>query len=198
MKKITTRKLVESAMLIAVGTVLSLVQIALPFGGGVTACSMLPLVILSHRYGWRWGAVSAFVYSLLQLLLGMSNVGYATNFVMMLGIIFLDYILAYTAIGFSGIFDKVIKNPRAAMAVGIAVTFIVRFLCHLVSGAWIWGVYMPEEFMGLTMTNVWVYSFLYNGWYMAAEIVLTEIVAMAIYTPLGKYFRGEDIKTAKA
>jgi thiamine transporter len=78
--------------------------------------------------------------------------------------------------------------------VGIAVTFTARFLCHLVSGAWIWGVWMPEEFMGLPMTNVWVYSFLYNGWYMAAEIVVTEIVAMLLYKPLGKYFRGEDLK----
>jgi thiamine transporter len=198
MKKITTRKLVESAMLIAVGTVLSLIQISLPFGGGITACSMLPLIVLSHRYGWKWGVVSAFIYSVLQLLLGMNNVGYATSFVMMLGIIFLDYIIAYTVIGLSGIFDKIIKNPRAAVAVGIAVTFIARFLCHLVSGAWIWGVWMPEEFMGLPMTNVWVYSFLYNGWYMAAEIVVTEIVAMLIYKPLGKYFRGEDLKAIRA
>jgi thiamine transporter len=44
------------------------------------------------------------------------------------------------------------------------------------------------------MTNEWFYSFLYNGWYMAAEIVVTEIVAMLLYKPLGKYFRGEDLK----
>ena len=47
--------------------------------------------------------------------------------------------------------------------------------------------------MNLPMTNVWVYSFLYNGWYMLCEIVITEIVAMLIYGPLGKYFRREDI-----
>ena len=193
MKKITTRKLVESAMLIAVATVLSLIKFDLPFGGGVTVVSMLPLIVCSHRWGWKWGAVTAFVYSVLQLILGLDNVGYATGFVMALGIILLDYIIAYTVIGLSGIFDTVMKNRRAAVAVGIAVTFFLRFLCHLVTGAWIWGEWMPEEFMNLPMTSPWLYSFLYNGWYMLAELVLTEIVAMLIYGPLGKYFRGEDI-----
>lgn len=192
-KTITTRKLVESAMLIAIGTVLSLVKFDLPFGGGVTVCSMLPLVVLSHRYGWKWGLVSAGVYSVLQLILGLDNVGYATGFGMMLGIILLDYIIAYTVIGFSGAFDTIIKNPRGALAAGIAVTFTARFVCHLLTGVWIWGEWMPEEFMGMTMTGPWLYSFLYNGWYMLAELVLTEIVAMLIYKPLGKYFRGEDL-----
>ena len=78
-------------------------------------------------------------------------------------------------------------------AIRILFTFLLRFLCHLVTGAWIWGEWMPEEFMKLPMTNVWVYSFLYNGWYMLFEIVITEIVAMLLYGPLGKYFRREDI-----
>ena len=69
----------------------------------------------------------------------------------------------------SGIFGK----SRGAVAIGIAFTFTLRFLCHLVTGAWIWGVWMPEQFMGLPMTNPWIYSFLYNGWYMVAELILT-------------------------
>ena len=198
MKRITTRKLVESAIFIAIATVLSIFQIALPFGGGLTVCSMLPIILLSHRYGWKWGIVSALVYSVLQLILGVSNVGYGTSFIMCVGIIFLDYILAYTVLGLSGLFDKLIKNPRAALAVGIAVTFTLRFLCHLLSGAWIWDVWMPEEFFGLPMSNPWIYSALYNGWYMLCELILSEIVAMAVYKPLGKYFRGEDLVKKQA
>ena len=196
MKKITTRRLVESAVLIAIATVLSLLKIDLPFGGGVTIVSMLPLILASHRHGWKWGVVTAFVYSLLQLLLGLDNVGYATSFVMALGVIFLDYIIAYTVIGLSGIFDKVFGPGRKALFTGILVTFLLRFVCHLITGAWIWGEWMPEEFMNLPMTSPWLYSFLYNGWYMLAEIVLTEVVAMLIYGPLGKFFRGEDLPCA--
>ena len=192
-KNMIARKLVESAMLIAIATVLSLVKIDLPFGGGVTIVSMLPLVVVSHRWGWKWGVVTAFVYSVLQLILGLDNVGYAASFVMAVGIVFLDYILAYTVIGLSGVFDGILGKTRAAVAVGIAVTFALRFVCHLITGAWIWGVWMPEEFMNMTMTNEWVYSALYNGWYMLAELIVTELVAMLIYGPLGKFFRREDI-----
>ena len=193
MKNFTTRKLVESALFIAIATVLSLIKFDLPFGGGVTVVSMLPIVVCSHRWGWKWGVVTAFVYSVLQFILGLDNVGYATSFAMALGIVFLDYIVAYTFIGLSGVFDVFMGRKRAAVAVGILVTFLLRFACHLVTGAWIWSEWMPEEFMGLTMTSPWFYSFLYNGWYMLAEIVLTEIVAMLIYGPLGRFFRREDI-----
>ena len=193
MKKITTRMLVESALFIAIATVLSLIKFDLPFGGGVTVVSMLPLVLCSHRWGWKWGVVTAFVYSVLQLILGLDNVGYATSFVMALGVVFLDYIIAYTVIGLSGVFDEHIGKTRASVAVGIAVTFVLRFVCHLITGAWIWGVWMPETFMNMTMTNPWIYSFLYNGWYMLAELVITEIVAMLIYQPLKKYIHGEDL-----
>ena len=193
MQKITTRKLVESALLIAVATVLSLIKIDLPFGGGVTIVSMLPLIVVSHRYGWKWGVVTAFVYSVLQLILGLDNVGYATSFIMAAGIVLLDYIIAYTVIGLSSSFEGSLGKTRKAVFVGILFTFCLRFICHLLTGVWIWGEWMPEEFMGLPMTSPWLYSFLYNGWYMLAELVLTELVAMLIYKPLGKYFRGEDI-----
>ena len=192
MKNHTVRRLVESALMIAVATVLSLIKIDLPFGGGVTIVSMLPLILISHRYGWKWGLATAFVYSIAQLVLGLDNVAYAENFLMGAGIVLLDYVIAYTVIGLSGIFGK----SRAAVAIGIAVTFTLRFLCHLVTGAWIWGVWMPEQFMGMPMTNPWIYSFLYNGWYMLFELVITEIVAMLLYKPLEKFFTGSDLQKA--
>ncbi len=194
MKKNLTRKLTESALFIAVATVLSLIKFDLPFGGGVTLVSMLPLILVSHRWGWKWGVLTAFVYSLIQLVLGLDNVGYATSFVMALGVIFLDYIIAYTFIGLSGFFDGSLGKTRKSVAVGIAVTFVLRFCCHFITGVWIWGGWMPESFMNMTMTSPWLYSFLYNGWYMLAELVLTEIVAMLVYQPLARFFRGEDIR----
>ena len=194
MKQNLTRKLTESAPFVAMTTILSLLKFDLPFGGGVTIVCMLPLILVSHRWGWRWGVLTAFVASLIQLLLGLDNVGYATSFVMALGVIFLDYVLAYTVIGFSGLFDLFLGKTRQSVAVGILVTFVLRFVCHLITGAWIWGEWMPETFMNMTMTSPWLYSFLYNGWYMLAELVLTEIVAMLLYQPLGKFFRREDIR----
>ncbi|MCR5808486.1 MAG: energy-coupled thiamine transporter ThiT [Clostridiales bacterium] len=189
--KIGTLQLVESAIMIAVAVVLNeFLKIPSPLGGGVTVVSMLPIVIISHRYKAGWGLFTAFVFSLIELVFGLKNVGYAESVIMAAGIIFLDYVLAYTVIGLSGIFGQ----SRGAVAVGIAVTFTLRFICHWVAGAWIWDVWMPDEYMGMTMTNPWIYSALYNGWYMAAELVITEIVAMLIYKPLEKYFRGAPLK----
>ena len=192
--KTNTRRLTDTAILIAMGTVLSLFKIDLPFGGGVTACSMLPLVFISYRYGWKWGGFAGFVYSVLQLFLGLDNVRYASNAIMAAGVVVLDYLLAYTVIGFASLFGGKPTNTRKALVLGIVVSFILRLVCHYITGVWIWGEWMPEEFMGMAMTSPWVYSFLYNGWYMLAEIVLTVAAAMAIYEPLKKYINGEDLQ----
>ena len=85
-------------------------------------------------------------------------------------------------------------NSRKAVFWGILFTFLLRFLCHLVTGAWIWGEWMPETFMNMTMTSPWLYSFLYNGWYMLAELVVTELIAMLIYKPLSAFIQGKDIR----
>ncbi len=178
------RRLVESALIIALSTILSMLKIDLPFGGGVTVVSMLPLVINSYRWGWKWGTLTSFVYSLIQLLLGLDNVGYAETAGVAVTIALLDYVVPYTVIGLASVF----KDSRSGLVAGITVTFFLRFLCHLVTGVVVWGQWMPETFMGLKMTNPWVYSFLYNGWYMLAETILTLIVAMSAYEILSKRF----------
>lgn len=195
-KRFPMRIFVECALMVAIATVLSLFEIELPFGGGLTICSMLPIILISHRHGIGWGLATSFAYSLIQLVLGLKNVSYGETFVMAAGIVMLDYVVAYTVLGLSGIFNKVFRDTSkpTAVVVGVIVTFTLRFLCHLVSGAWIWGVWMPDEFMGMTMTNPWIYSMLYNGWYMLGEMILSVIVVLLLYKPLGKYFRGEDLQ----
>ena len=190
--KLSTRQLAETAVLIALATVLSMFKLDMPMGGGLTVCSMLPLVLLSCRYGWHWGVVSALLYSVLQLLLGLDNVGYAAagGIGMALGCVFLDYIVAYTVIGFAGAFTRFGATPRVGLGIGVAVTFFARFLCHFFTGMWIWNVLWPNEY---NMTGA-VYSAAYNGWYMGAELVLTLLVAMLAYKPLEKYITGQDLK----
>ena len=57
-----TKKLVVSAMLIAVAAVLSIFQpFQLPFGGGITIASMMPIVLIAYCYGTPWGLLSALI-----------------------------------------------------------------------------------------------------------------------------------------
>ena len=68
-RRMGLRRLVECAVLIAIGTVLSLFEFSGPWalGGGITVCSMLPLVLICHRHGTKWGISSALVYGVLQM-----------------------------------------------------------------------------------------------------------------------------------
>ena len=189
----STRRLVESTVMIAIGTVLSMFPFSAPwaFGGGVTICSMLPLVIIAHRYGTKWGLFTAFVYSVLQLILGVSNVQFAAGygFVLAVGVLLLDYILAFTVIGLSACFNGVIKNHLVSIVVGIVFTFALRFVCHFLSGWIIWGVITPNE-MGLVAP---LYSLIYNGGYMLPETIITALVAVLTYKPLKRYWLAEDL-----
>jgi thiamine transporter len=186
-----TKRLVESAILIALGTVLSLFSFSGPWalGGGITICSMLPLVILAQRYGTRWGVFSALVYAVLQMILGFSNVQYAQNVWQAIAIILFDYIIAFGVIGFSAAFNGVIKNRPVSIAVGTIVTLLGRLACHFISGWVIWEALWPNE-LGWAAP---VWSIAYNASYMIPEILITTIAAVALYVPLKRYYRGEDL-----
>lgn len=187
----TLKKIVLSAIMIAIGTVLSLDMFKFGglwlFGGGVTFCSMLPLVIVSYIYGCRWGAFTAFAYSLIQLVLGVDNVQYATSVPMAIAIILLDYIIAYTVIGFAGMFKTVIKNQPVALAAGIWVTFFVRFACHFITGWVIWDALWPND-LGMIAP---VYSLYYNGSYMLPEAIITSVVAVILMKAVPNIFTGK-------
>ena len=189
----STRRLVESAVMIAIGTVLSMFPFTAPwaYGGGITICSMLPLVIIAHRYGTKWGLFTAFVYSVLQLILGVSNVQFAAGygFALAVGVLLLDYILAFTVIGLSACFNGVIKNRLVSIVVGIVFTFALRFGCHFISGWIIWDALWPNE-MGLASP---MYSLVYNGGYMLPETIITALVAVLTYKPLKRYWLAEDL-----
>ncbi len=58
-----TKRLTESAMLLAIAIVLELLAKMLipeqPFGGQITFVSMLPVVLISYRHGVKWGLLAA-------------------------------------------------------------------------------------------------------------------------------------------
>ena len=188
---VSTRRMVESAILIAIGTVLSILSFQGPWALGVsiTICAMLPLVFVAWRHGTKWGLFSAFIFSLLQLILGFKNIGYGRNAGEVILIALLDYILAYTVIGLSGLFKGKFKDQRAALLTGIVFTFILRYLFHFFSGWLIWEALWPND-QGFTAP---LWSLAYNGSYMVPEIIITSIVAWLSYKPMKKYWLGEDL-----
>lgn len=158
--------------MIAVANVLSFVKIDMPMGGGLTVCSMVPIVFVSFMYGSSWGLSTAFIYSVFQLLFGLDNVAYASNAWMAALIILFDYVVAYSVIGFAGFFRDEKRSPKKIVLASVAV-LLLRFVCHFITGWFVWDALWPNEF-GLSSA---VYSFVYNGIYMLPEIVITSAVS---------------------
>lgn len=199
-KSSKTERLTISAIFIALGTILSLIQpFSLPQGGGITLLSMLPVIIISYRYGIGWGLVSSLTYAVLQMLTGFKTV--SGFFVgedkmavwMALASCLLDYIVAYGVLCLGGLFRKNNK-PSVALCLGSIVAVGARYIVHIISGAIIFGSWaewfftdaMGGEFgaevlakysgAGLSI----FYSVIYNGLYMIPEIIITAIGAYFI------------------
>ena len=71
-KKEKIRRLVESALMLALSTLLAeFAIIKFPFGGSVTIFSQVPMVFISYRYGIKWGAFAGLCMGIIQMLFGM-------------------------------------------------------------------------------------------------------------------------------
>ncbi|MBP3329631.1 MAG: energy-coupled thiamine transporter ThiT [Clostridia bacterium] len=165
-----TRILTECAIMVALSCVLSVITIyKLPQGGGITAFSQVPIIILSYRHGLKWGAFSGFVLSIFQLISGVANFSYVNTVWAYIAVAMLDYILAFTILGFGGMFRNKIKNQALSIGLGAGIVSVIRLLCHFLSGVTVWADYAEG------WKSVWVYSLAYNGSYMGVETAITVL-----------------------
>jgi thiamine transporter len=176
------QRLVETALMLAIATVLSELSFRgpWPLGGSITIASSLPLVLVTWRWDTRWGLLSALVHGLLQMVLGLSNVQYAQSAFQVFMIVTLDYLIAFGVLGFSAVFKNAFQKELTAILAGIVFTFSLRYLCHFVSGYMVWEALWPNE-LGWTSA---LWSLVYNGSFMVPEIIITCTVAALSYTAL--------------
>ena len=210
--KFNTQRLTTSAVMIALATILAMVCavipfLNLPFGGGFTIASMLPIVIISYMYGMKWGFFCSAVYACIQIVMDLylgkgstimalflPNSDEFMGYFAAVAILIIDYVIAYTLLGFGGIFRKKIKNKTLALALGAALALSLRYVAHIISGyifygAWAEWFFSQENFysIGGWILNsfsgkalAWIYSIFYNGLYMIPEIIITVVAAIGI------------------
>lgn len=195
-------RLTESGILLAIGILIDTFlkfDATWMYGGSVTLCSMLPLVIIAYKYGPAWGSLAGVVHGLITMMISGGRAGGLAAMIeengglsVFLWIMLLDYILAFGAIGLAGFAPKFTKNPASALALGAVFGLVGRFICHFLSGyllfgsyaEWFfgenvpWGGWFLDTFHGNALSAI--YSLVYNGLYMVPEIILTVIGGLLV------------------
>lgn len=210
--KLNTQRLTTSAVMLALAVILAMVCalipfLNLPFGGGFTIASMLPIVIVSYMYGVKWGMFTSAVYSILQIVMDlylgkgstimalfMPNSDDFMGYTAAVAILIIDYVVAYSVLGLGGVFGKKIKNKTLALSLGVVFALSLRYIAHIISGfifygAWAEWFFTQENFYSI---GGWildsfsgkglalVYSIFYNGLYMIPEIIITVVAALGV------------------
>jgi thiamine transporter len=184
-----TKRIAVSAIMIALGTILSIIPLGLrlPFGGQVTPMSMAPVMLVCYIYGIKWGLLCSTAYGTIQAIIGIGEGMFAAqSWWRIILIALLDYVLAYAAMCLAPAFKKLIKSPQISIAAGAFTGGIARLACHFISGILIWSSYAQstlesvsfgqkilDSFSGAEL--VAVYSILYNGSFLLPDLILTII-----------------------
>ncbi|MCP8618113.1 energy-coupled thiamine transporter ThiT [Salirhabdus salicampi] len=179
--------LVEIAIFSGLAILLDIISGALtgrfwPQGGSVSI-GMLPILIMAFRWGLKGGLLTGFIFGLLDLIIAGSIYHPVQAFI--------DYFLAFTAVGFAGLFAAHVKSGIKEGKPGKWLTYIVigtllggllRFFFHWVSGIVFFGEYAPEG------QPVAIYSLVYNGFYMVFSILFCIILLPVILKALPKKY----------
>lgn len=169
MKRTSTQMLTEAGIMIAAAQILSYVKLfEAPYGGSVTAGSMIPIIVFALRWGVKYGLLAGTAYGILQFLLGGAIYSYH-----ILSILF-DYVIAFGLLGLAGLFRSSIKGVFMGTCIGLT----GRFVCHVISGVIVWTSYAPEGM------NPLFYSIVYNGSYLLPELIITLVIVGILYKPL--------------
>ncbi|WP_226671512.1 energy-coupled thiamine transporter ThiT [Metabacillus litoralis] len=165
---------IEVAMLSALAYLLDLLSglfLKLPQGGSVSL-GMIPIFIIAYRWGVKGGLLTGLLLGFLQAVLSNAYIIHPVQG-------FLDYYLAFTVVGFSGIFFKTIQNNLGQnqknvsivyITLGVLLGSILRLIIHVIAGVTFFASYTPEG------TPVVTYSIIYNSTYMIPTMIVSAIV----------------------
>ncbi|WP_062320502.1 energy-coupled thiamine transporter ThiT [Halolactibacillus sp. JCM 19043] len=168
--------LIEVAIFSALALILDLVPF-LSFKvwaqGGSISFAMIPVFIISYRWGLKGGLLSGLLLGVLQIVSGTAWIAHPVQ-----GL--LDYPIAFTVLGFAGLFKDQAANALQSgskgsfvkwVIVGVGLGSTLRFVSHYLAGV----VFFDSLIDGM---NIWLYSFVYNASYIIPSAII-NIVAVA-------------------
>lgn len=173
--------LTEIAMMAALAIILDFISIKGFWGyGGSVSLAMVPIMLMAYRRGLSVGLLTGFIVGAIQMFYG-----YLYHPVQL----FLDYAVAYTVVGFAGIFSISVGATAGkrivAIILGVFVASFLRFGVHFISGVVWFGEYAPEGM------NVILYSIIYNASYMLPVFLISTAVFILLSNTAPKLLHGK-------
>lgn len=185
-----TKAICEGAIMVALALVLDYLKELIPFGhlpngGSLLNISTLPIVFFAIRYGVGYGAIVGFAFGGLDYMMGGEAIDWTT--------IICDYFLAFAMLGLGA---GLCKGKKWSAIWGSILGGALQFLSSYLVGVFVWGKWMPETFMGMTMTTPWFYSFLYNITWAAPNTALSVFLFYLFYRmrPMERYLLRQDLQ----
>lgn len=158
-----TREIAEIIVFAALSCGLYVVTVpflTLPYGGSITAGSMVPILWLSLRRGLRAGIFGGIIFGLVALPIDVIRLPYSPIAPNPVSILF-DYPIAFGLIGLAGLF-------KTRPLIGVTVASVAKFLAHFASGIVFWSMFAPVHPV--------IWSVIYNGSFMTGEFIISIIV----------------------
>ncbi len=160
--RMSTKQLIFCAASIALAFVTSYIKIfEMPWGGSVTLCSMLFIVMVANWYGVKTGILVGLAYGILQFI--------QEPYVLSLFQVCCDYVLAFAALGVAGFFSR---SPKGLVK-GYIAAVLARGAFHALGGYLYWMSYMPDNFPQSLRS---VYPIVYNYSFLLVEALITAAV----------------------
>ena len=199
----STRVLAEVAIFAALAFALDALQGGIFKGvfinGGSIGFAMIPIFIISYRRGLLPGILCGFILSLVQMLGGIYIIQGKTldgAFMQAAGPfiqVMLDYVLAYTVVGFAGVFmssyqkSNNFKSKLIWITLGCILGGLLKYASHTLAGLWFW----PGEMWGVGGA---AYSFLYNGLYCIPNIIISILIMIIIAKAYPSFLSPDMVK----
>ncbi len=162
--KINSRTLVMIAMFAAIAFVLNSIKLfTMPYGGSVSLCSMMPVMLLAVLLGNKAGLLCGLTLGLLSMINGV----YIVHPIQFL----LDYLLPYTLLGAAGFLGY---QSKGRVFLGALIAVLLSVSCNILSGSIYFASYAPEGM------NPWIYSIVYNLLSNGVEGALSIVVLMLL------------------
>lgn len=168
----TTHMLVNISLMLALSIILHQLRLyRMPQGGSITCGSMVPLLLISYRYGFLSGCMAGFIY-------GIFNIMQDPYLLHPIQVLF-DYPLPYMALALAALWPS-------HRYLSTALAFFGRFLCHVISGVVFFASYAPAG------TSPLVYSLIFNATYLIPECLICFLIIRIL--PIDRFIKAMDKK----